>query len=113
MGRPGSLVKCLNLQQPNEMSSFAPVLIILSLGVSSALPGTLGGWRTDGYHVFPGGSIQEALDEAARNPTNKVIKVHAGTYRPQARGQALVWFNRSHDGIRLEAVGEVTLTATN
>ena len=30
-----------------------------------------------------------------------------------ARGQALIWFNARHDGITLEAVGDVTLTAAN
>jgi hypothetical protein len=69
--------------------------------------------REDGYHVFPGENIQEALDSAAGNATNKVVKVHAGEYRPRAKRQAMIWFNRSHDGIRLEAVGAVTLTAAN
>ena len=72
-----------------------------------------GAWETDGFHVFPGDRIQAALDEAARNPTNKTVKVHAGIYRPEAKRQALIWFNRIHDGIRLEAVGDVTLTAAN
>jgi hypothetical protein len=39
--------------------------------------------------------------------------VHAGTYRPAAKAQALIWFNARHDGITLEAVGDVTLTAAN
>ncbi len=64
-------------------------------------------------HVHPGGSIQEALDAAAKDPLNKTVYVHAGTYRPSAHGQALIWFNRRHDGVTLEAVGEVTLTAGN
>ena len=67
----------------------------------------------DGYHVYPGDSIQEALQKAAGNKTNKVVKVHAGEYRPDSRRQALIWLNRKHDGIRLEALGEVTLTAAN
>ena len=46
-------------------------------------------------------------------PDNKTVYVHAGTYRPPAKGQALVWFNARHDGITLEAVGDVTLTAAN
>ncbi len=70
-------------------------------------------WQPDGCHVYPGESIQESLEQAARNPTNKVVKVHAGVYRPDSKRQALIWFNRSHDGVRLEAVGEVTLTAAN
>lgn len=67
----------------------------------------------DGYHVFPGDSLQTAVDLAAANATNKVVRVHAGEYRPDSKRQALIWFNRVHDGIRLEAVGEVTLTAAN
>jgi hypothetical protein len=39
--------------------------------------------------------------------------VHAGIYRPAAKGQALIWFNARHDGITLEAAGDVTLTAAN
>ena len=69
--------------------------------------------ETAGYHVYPKGQIQEALEAAARDKVNKTVYVHAGTYRPQARGQALIWFNARHDGITLEAVGEVVLTASN
>jgi len=65
------------------------------------------------YHVYPGGRIQDALEAAARDPVNKTILVHAGTYRPSARGQAMIWFNQRHDGITLEAVGDVLLTAAN
>ncbi len=67
----------------------------------------------DGYHVFPGDDIQDALQLAAENKTNKIVKVHAGEYRPNSKRQALIWFNRRHDGIRLEAEGPVTLTAAN
>ena len=66
-----------------------------------------------GHHVYPGGRIQDALEAAARDPANKTVYVHAGTYRPSERGQALIWFNARHDGITLEAVGEVILTAAN
>src|SRR5947209_18914899 len=65
------------------------------------------------YRVHPGGSIQAALEAAAKDPANKIVYVHAGTYRPAAHGQALIWFNERHDGITLEAVGEVVLTAAN
>src|SRR5215472_11651444 len=65
------------------------------------------------YRVRPGGSIQAALEAAAKDPANKIVYVHAGTYRPVAQGQALIWFNGRHDGITLEAVGEVVLTAAN
>src|SRR5207302_1618170 len=60
-----------------------------------------------------GDNIQGALQLAARNETNKTVKVHAGQYRPASKRQALFWFNRAHDGIHLEAVGPVTLTAAN
>ncbi len=63
-------------------------------------------------HVYPGSSIQHALDAAARNG-HKTVFVHAGTYAPRAAGQALICFNARHDGLTLEAVGDVTLTAAN
>src|SRR5215831_7851495 len=66
-----------------------------------------------GYRVRPGGSIQAALEAAANDPAHKIVYVHAGTYRPAEHGQALIWFNARHDGITLEAVGEVVLTAAN
>lgn len=69
--------------------------------------------RPDGYHVHPGDSIQAALEMAATNAAQKVVRVHAGTYRPDSRRQALVWFNKAHAGIQLLAEGEVTLTAAN
>ena len=69
--------------------------------------------KTAAYHVDPKGQIQAALEAAARDPVNKTIYVHAGTYRPRVRGQALIWFNARHDGITLEAVGDVVLTAAN
>lgn len=67
----------------------------------------------DGWHVYPNDSIQDALEAAAKDPAKKIVYVHAGTYRPRAKGQALIWFNARHDGITLQAVGEVTLTAAN
>jgi hypothetical protein len=69
--------------------------------------------RDGGYHVYPKDVIQDALEAAARDPTNKIVYVHAGTYRPPARGQALIWFNARHDGVTLEAVGDAILTAAN
>jgi Right handed beta helix region len=68
---------------------------------------------TGSYHVHPKGQIQAALEAAARDPVNKTVYVHAGTYRPAVKGQALIWFNARHDGITLEAVGDVILTAAN
>jgi hypothetical protein len=69
--------------------------------------------KTAAYHVYPKGQIQDALEAAARDPVNKIVHVHAGTYRPPAKGQALIWLNARHDGITLEAVGDVILTAGN
>lgn len=69
--------------------------------------------KTGAYHVYPKGRIQDALEAAAADPVNKTVYVHAGTYRPAAKGQALIWFNARHDGITLEAVGAVILTAAN
>lgn len=71
------------------------------------------GLRPDGYHVFPGDNIQDALQQAATNKVVKVVKVHAGTYQPDSRRQAMIWLNKAHSGIRLEALGTVTLTASN
>lgn len=65
------------------------------------------------YHVYPGQSIQAAIESAAVDPVNKTVRVHAGVYRPQFSGQALVYFNRNHDAVVLEAEGEVILTAAN
>ncbi len=67
----------------------------------------------DGFHVYPNASIQDALDAAAGDPLKKTVYVHAGTYRPARKGQALIWFNARHDGITLQAVGDVVLTAAN
>jgi hypothetical protein len=63
------------------------------------------------YRVHPGQEIQEALDLAAADPLVKRVVVAEGTYRPTAKGQALVAFTARHDGVVLEAAGEVTLTA--
>lgn len=71
------------------------------------------GSNTAPRHVYPNQSIQDALDAAARDPVNKTVHVHAGTYRPASKGQAFIWLNARHDGITVEAVGEVILTAAN
>src|SRR5438105_415597 len=64
-------------------------------------------------NVYPGGDIQEALERVARCPAKGTVRVHAGTYRPKAPGQAFLYFNRRHDGIVLEGVGDVTITGAN
>jgi len=71
------------------------------------------GKPADGFHVYPNGSIQDALETAAKDSAKKTVYVHAGTYRPSKKGQAFIWFNARHDGITLQAVGDVTLTAAN
>ena len=85
------------------------------LGAAVVFPRPAFGARvlTDGYHVRPGDRIQDALEAAAKDQAKKTVFVHAGIYRPAASGQALIWFNARHDGITLEAVGDVTLTAAN
>jgi len=69
--------------------------------------------ETGDIHVHPGEEIQAALELAAKDHQRKRIIVHAGTYRPQRPAQAMIWFNQRHDGITLEAEGEVILTAAN
>ena len=69
--------------------------------------------KADGYHVYPKDQIQDALEAAAKDPVRKTVFVHAGTYRPRVKGQAMIWFNARHDGVTLEAVGDVILTAAN
>ena len=65
------------------------------------------------HHVYPGDDIQAVLDRAASHPYHKRVVVHSGTYRPSKHRQALIALNKQHDGIILEAVGDVTLTAAN
>lgn len=67
----------------------------------------------DAIHVRPGDNIQAALDEVSENASLNRVVVEAGTYRPQAPAQALIWFNAKHDGITLVARGEVVLSAQN
>lgn len=64
-------------------------------------------------HVYPGDEIQSALDRAASDEQLKTVVIHAGTYRPKERRQSLIWFNRRHDGLRVFAEGDVTLTSAN
>lgn len=66
-----------------------------------------------GIHVYPGDEIQAAIEQAADDPTVDHVYVHEGVYRPSRPGQAMVWLNARHDGLVVEAVGEVVLTAAN
>lgn len=68
---------------------------------------------TEVIDVRPGEDIQEALEAAAAIPNKAIVRVHPGVYRPARPGQALVYFNARHDGVILEGVGEVVLTAAN
>ena len=99
-------IKCETMKRPKAALLLWFAFSVLRLNAAIAL-------LDDGYHVYPGDSIQEALQKAAENTTNKIVRVHAGEYRPDKKGQALIWLNRKHDGIRVEAVGAVTLTAAN
>ncbi len=67
----------------------------------------------DTIHVHPGDRLQAAINRAAEDPAIHRVVVHAGTYRPPAPRQALIWLHRKHDGLVLEAEGEVILTAAN
>lgn len=68
---------------------------------------------TAAIHVRPGEEIQAALDRAASDPAINKVVVYEGTYRPAEPRQALIWFNKQHDGIHLVADGNVTLTSAN
>lgn len=87
--------------------------VLACIGISVLPLGAAVELRDGAYHVHPGDQIQDALEFAATNKTIKVVKVHAGEYRPNSKRQALIWFNKAHSGIRLEALGQVTLTAAN
>ena len=92
------------------------VLLVLSQVVAAAASDPRGvafDEETNSFHVYPGGDIQAALEAAAGNGRYKTVTVYAGTYRPDSARQALIWFNRRHDGIVLQAEGEVVLTAAN
>jgi len=94
-------------------------LIASAVGLASSVAPELGRDTTGSrfvegsYHVYPGEEIQEVLELAASDPDHKTVWVHPGTYRPARPGQALIWFNRRHDGITLAAKGRVVLTAAN
>ena len=83
-------------------------LLLAGCGPEEVRPGPDGAW-----HVYPGEEIQVALDRAAADPQHKHVVVHEGTYRPARPAQALIWLHRDHDGLLLEASGQVVLTAAN
>jgi hypothetical protein len=69
-------------------------------------------FTADAIHVHEGHEIQAALDQAAETGCRKII-LHAGTYRPTAPSQALIYLNRRHDGIHIVGDGEVILRGDN
>ena len=86
--------------------------IVLSTLLTLISAHSLAADQGETIHVHPGKSIQAALERAAEEGIGRVI-VHAGTYRPPSPRQAMIWFNARHNGITLEAKGEVILTAAN
>lgn len=101
----------------NRIWSHRLVLYCVLSGLSVAIAAAL--WASGSSRaryvidIFPGGDIQAALEAVARRPGKGTIRVHAGTYRPAVPGQAFVFFNARHDGVTLEAVGDVVLSAGN
>ncbi len=90
-------------------------MVLGTLGVALAAILWASGLLRPRYIVdlHPGDDLQAALEALARRPGKGTIRIHAGTYRPRAPAQAFVFFNARHDGITMEAVGEVVLTAAN
>jgi hypothetical protein len=106
-----------NPNKPLILSILFSVLIACNNGLpgssNSSSPKIHFDQKTRSFHVYAGENIQNTLDAAAKDRVHKTVKVHAGTYRPQSPGEALIWLNREHDGITLEAEGTVILTAAN
>lgn len=65
------------------------------------------------FHVSPGESIQQALKAAAVSADSKTVRVHSGMYYPEYSGQAFLRLTAQHDGIALEAEGDVTLNGSH
>ena len=63
------------------------------------------------FHVYPGDSIQEALDQAAAAIEDRRVIIHEGLYGPTVRGFSFISLTAPHDGIQVIADGDVTLTA--
>lgn len=62
-------------------------------------------------HVWPGTDIQKVLEAAAADSAHKVVRVYEGVYRPKQAAQAMIYLNARHEGITLQADGEVVLAA--
>src|ERR1043166_2916699 len=78
------------------MTWFVALVVSTEMGHSATL-------KDGAFHVYPGENIQQALEAAAASHEIKIVRVHAGIYRPETNRQALIWFNARHDGIHLEA----------
>ena len=63
-------------------------------------------------HVHSGEDIQTVMNNAADLGCRKVV-IHEGTYRPHKQRQALIWFNKRHEGLHVYAEGDVVLRADN
>jgi hypothetical protein len=102
----------MNFNRPQRRRIFL-TLGVLAVAITVALRAT--GFFQAKYviDVYPGGDIQKTLEAVVRRPRQTTVRVHAGTYRPLVPGQALIYFNARHDGVTLEAVGDVVLTAAN
>lgn len=108
---------CLNPRRNNTLYAVLTFLVCTcnppAFAATQPVDGPVNGPLDGVFHVHPGDSIQETLELAAEHPTAKTVRVHAGTYRPLLKGQAMIWFNARHDGITLEAEGDVILSAAN
>jgi hypothetical protein len=72
-------------------------MIALGLALLLSLANARAELRSDGYHVFPGEEIQKYLDAASTNALQKHVVVHAGTYAPRSKRQALAKREIIHD----------------
>jgi hypothetical protein len=116
--RPGRPAGAAAAPAARRFFLLAPLLSLVVPGGGAAPPDgapTRGeiAFADGAYQVRPGQEVQAALELAAASGRSKLVRVHPGVYRPRRHGQALIWFNQRHDGITLEAIGEVTLSAAN
>jgi hypothetical protein len=87
--------------------------VCLALGAAAATAWLLHEPAPEVIDVYPGDDLQAALESAAARPVKPTIRLHEGVYRPAAPGEALLAFNARHDGVVVEGVGAVVLTAAN
>lgn len=89
-----------------------PVAVVAVMCSGCSSPAPVSPPPAEQLDVHPGESIQAALDQAAATGCRRVV-IHAGVYRPDRKRQALIWFNRQHDGIHVIGSGEVVLRGDN